>query len=38
MHRLHIKATECNYVDHDGRPKDQFINSIDNEEITQEII
>ena len=38
MGRLHIKAAECNYKEHDGHLKDQFINGINDEEIMQEII
>ena len=32
------KTIECNYKKHDRRPKEQFINSINNEEMTQEIM
>ena len=38
MTRPHIKAAECNYKEHDQQLKEQFLNGIDNEEITQEII
>ena len=38
MDKLHIKATECNYKEHNRRLIEQFINGIDNNEIMQEII
>ena len=38
MDRVHIKATECNYKEYNIRLKEHFINSIDDEEIMQEII
>ena len=38
MGRLWIRATIFNYKEHDGMLKEQFINSIDNKEIMQEII
>ena len=38
MRRLCIKAEECNYKEHDRFLKIQFINGINDEEITQEII
>ena len=31
--RLHIKAAECDYKEHDWQHKEQFINIIDKEEI-----
>ena len=38
MGRLCIKDAECNYKEHDRRLKEQFINGLDDKEITQEII
>ena len=38
MDRLCIRATECNYKEHDRSFKEQLINGINNEEITQEIM
>ena len=38
MCRLYVKATEYSCKEHDRRLKEQFINCIDDEEITQEII
>ena len=38
MDRLIIKVAECNYKEHDTELKEQFINSINDEDITQEII
>ena len=38
MDRLHIKVMECTHKECDRQVKEQFINSIDNEEIMQEII
>ena len=35
---LCIRATECNYKEHDRRPKEQIIYGIDNDEIKQKII
>ena len=37
MGRVWIKAIECYYKEHDISPKEQFINSIYNEEIMQGI-
>ena len=36
--RLCIKAAECNYKEHDRQLKEQFINDINDREITKEII
>ena len=38
MGKLCIRATEYNYTEHDRKLKEQFINGIDNEEITKKII
>ena len=38
MGRLHIKAEDCNYKEHDRELKNQFINGIHDEEIMQEMI
>ena len=38
MDSLHIKAAEFNYTEHDIWLKEQFINGINNEEITKEMI
>ena len=35
---LRIKAKECGYIERDGRLKEQFINSINDEEMMTEII
>ena len=38
MGRFHIKATKCNYKEHNRRLKEQFIYGIYDDEIPQEII
>ena len=38
MGRFCIKAAECTYKEYDGWVKEQFINGINNEEITHIII
>ena len=37
MGSINIKAAECNYKEHDRWLKGQFIKSIDDEEIMQEM-
>ena len=38
MDRLCVKVTDCKYIEHDTRLKDQFINGLDVENMVEEII